>query len=216
MRVSCVVASLAVVVSGLIPLRSEASVILTDASLGYYNANIGMVLNGSTGFPANGVDPLIPPIAPAPDLTAAAAILGGWLNPNPLPLNLNWSAAPQAIPSTWAVFTETAILFEFNLAATSQLTGSFGIDNGMYVFVDGAYVWGARAPGVNFPGEYPNVNLGVLGAGTHYLQIIREDSGGVTGWNLSVDATAVPEPMTLSLMVSGAALALFRRRRSAR
>lgn len=193
---------------------ADAAPILTDASLGNYNANLGTTLDDSAGFPCANVvcgDPTVNP-APAPDLSAAAAILGGWLD-DPPSLNANWSA-PQAIPSTWAVNTETAIVYAFTLPVPSQLTGSFGVDNGIYVWVNGIYTFGAMAAGGAFAGEYPNINLGVLPAGTHYLQILREDHGGGTGYAISVDAQpqSIPEPAVLLLML-GAAAGLVRARR---
>jgi hypothetical protein len=197
---------------------AHAAPILTTASSGYYNANLGQVLDGSLGFPcANSAcgDPTVNPVAPAPDLSAAAGILGNWLT-NPAALNGNWTGL-QPIPATWAVNTETAIVYEFTLAQQSQLLASFGVDNGLYVWVDGVYMFGAMAPGGAFLGEYPNVNLGVLGAGTHYLQIMREDHGGLTGFAMNVDARAVPEPALVLLLLGGAsasAARAYRRRRS--
>jgi hypothetical protein len=189
----------------------HAAPILTTGSSGYYNANLGQILDGSLGFPcANSAcgDPTVNPNAPPPDLSAGAAILGNWLG-NPGALNANWTGL-QPIPATWAVNTETAIVYEFTLAQQSQLIASFGVDNGLYVWVDGVYMFGAMAPGGAFLGEYPNVNLGVLGPGTHYLQVMREDHGGATGFAMNVDATAVPEPAMLLLLLGGASASAVR------
>src|SRR5262249_36576616 len=98
----------------LLPQAVPAStVVVDDATPGFYNAAIGTVLAApQQQFPlANtaGGDPKIVP-APEPDLTAAAAALGDWLAPDPFPLDSNWTG-PQAIPPSWAVNTETAIVY---------------------------------------------------------------------------------------------------------
>jgi hypothetical protein len=94
---------------------------------------------------------------------------------------------------------ETAIIYQFELTEASNFTVDIGIDNGIYAWINGDYVFGAMAPGSDQAGEY---SFGTtLGAGTHYLQLLREDHGGSTGY--SITATAVPEPATLALMGLG-------------
>src|SRR5205085_2512098 len=105
---------------GTVPAASTPSlvtptvvVLVNNATPGYYNNELGTVLDGSKPqFPsANGVcgDPVIKP-ASEPDLSPASSILGGWLSGNPIPLNANWRNL-QAIPATWPVNTETAIVY---------------------------------------------------------------------------------------------------------
>jgi hypothetical protein len=130
------------------------------------------------------------------------------------------SATAQAIPSSWTINQETAIVYEVN--AGSGLTNvrmEFGVDNGIFVWLDGAYPFGAVGPGAAIANEY-NVALGNLSAGTHFLQVLREDHGGITGHDILVSADAsrvepVPEPGSLSLVGAGALviLASLRRRR---
>ena len=57
--------------------------------------------------------------------------------------------------------------------------------------------------------------MGSLGSGTNYLQVLREDHGGLTGYAVEVtgDVNAVPLPTALPLLAAGlAGLALLGRR----
>ena len=97
----------------------------------------------------------------------------------------------------------------------TNLSLSLGVDNGIFVWLDGVYMFGARAAGGSSLGEYV-VTLPDLTAGTHYLQIMREDHGGATGYAIefTADAIEVPEPDTLALFgLALAGLAIIRRRK---
>ena len=161
--------------------------IINGTSLGFYNDGIGFVLNGTDpGFPAGG-DPFIPN-PDEPNLSAAAGILGDWLE-DPPDLSVPWTG-PQLIPSTWAPGTETAVLYPFGDDDTTyaSVTIRIGVDNGAFVWLDGVYLGGLVSPGGVVPGEL-TLTVKDLAPREHFLQIIREDHGGVTGFFIEVLAT---------------------------
>ena len=201
---------------------ADAAVILDNSSLGRYNASIGTsldTLGNLDPFPCANVacgDATVS-FPTEPNLSAAAGVLGNWLT-NPASPGGSWTAA-QAIPSTWAVNTETAIIYEIGAGeGLTNLSLSLGVDNGIFVWLDGDYVFGARRAGGASLGEYVR-NLSDLTAGTHYLQILREDHGAATGYaiELTGDAIQVPEPGTLALLgFTLVGLAAARRRKTAK
>jgi len=200
---------------------ASSAVILNDTSTGRYNDSIGTVLDT-----AGASDPFPCPVpvcgddsvsyATAPNLDAASAALGNWLTDPAAPGGM-WSAADQTIPLTWQVNTETAIIYQIDAASgLTNLQLQLGVDNGVFVWLDGVYQFGARAGGGVLLGEY-NVSLPDLAAGTHYLQILREDHGGSTGYAISLtgDAAAVPVPGTAALLGIGLlGLGITNRRRA--
>ncbi len=169
-------------------------VIVVDGSTpGYYNGLLGTILDGTAPqFPlplgSGGGDPLIYP-SDEPNLAAAAGVLGNWFTPHAA-LNANWLQLP-AIPPTWAGNTETAIIYEISGGANgfTNLFGNFDVDNGIYVWVNGQFKFGARAPGFPSPAgqfEYTNVFLGNLAPGTNRIQILREDNFDATGYQVRI------------------------------
>lgn len=185
---------------------ASAAVIINNSSQGYYNAGLGDIV------PVVG-DPTVNP-APAPSLGGVVA-LGTWLT-NAAPTGGAWSAAPMAVPGAWAIGTETAIVYEINAGpGLTNIHIDLGVDNGIFVWLNGTYLFGALAPGGSNINEYDIDIPGVL-TGTNYLQILREDHGGATGYDILVSADRVQAPEPGSLVLLGAALAalgLARRRR---
>jgi len=175
------------------PALSQSPVVFVDDSTpARYNSALGTSLDATQNqFPCANVlcgDPIINS-TPEPDLSVASAALGDWLS-NPPVFNANWSGA-QAIPPSWDLNTETAIVYEIDAGrcGARSVTGSFGVDNGIFVWVNGAYVFGALAPGGAIAGEYA-VPLGDLPRGTNFVQILREDHGGLTGYSVQITGNA--------------------------
>jgi len=203
---------------------TSATTIIDNSTSGYYNSSIGTVLDltnpvGTTYlFPGAGStpnDPTFNPVPNAPDLSNASTILGAWLtNPANLNLDTNWSFSP--IPGSWTVNHETAIVYIINAGTNGlvNVVAQFGVDNGIFAWLDGTFLNGWLAPGGAIPNEY-QTNIGSLSAGSHYLQILREDHGGSTGYDIKVtgDAAPVPEPATMLLMGTGIAGLIAARRK---
>lgn len=168
------------------------AVLVDDTTPGHYNAGLGTALDDTQPqFPCANLqcgDPTINP-ASEPDLSSVSSMLGGWLS-NPPSFDPNWSG-PQAIPLSWDLNTETAIVYEIDAGAcgVQNVTGSFGVDNGIFVWVNGAYQFGALAPGGAVAGEY-SVSLGNLPSGTNFVQILREDHGGTNGYSVEIVGNA--------------------------
>jgi hypothetical protein len=209
-----------IVAVGVYTAPAQAVTLVDGTTLGLYNNSIGNTLNGtSVAFPAAG-DPTLDfgPGSP-PDLSAAAAVLGTWLTTPAAPGGA-WSG-PQAIPGGWAVNTETAIIYEIDGGANgfNNVIANFGTDNGIFVWLNGTFLGGHLRPGGVFLGEF-SLNIGNLGSGLNYLQVLLEDHGGGTGYAVGVtgdpnDPPGVPVPAALPLLAAGlGALGFAARRRS--
>lgn len=201
---------------------ANGTVVLVQTSdPGFYNDSIGTALNNTNGgdtptgyFPTSNDSTVT--FSTAPDLTTANAALGNWLT-DPLNLNANWSFE-SSIPNSWAVGTEVGVIYRFDTLGATNVLAQFGVDNGLYVWLDGTYIGGARAAGTSTLGEY-SYALGDLAPGTHFLQILLEDHGVTNGYAVNVTADtfipgqphAVPEPGALSMLGLGLGmLALLR------
>jgi hypothetical protein len=205
----------------IMPGDAKALLFINNLTNGYYNAGLGdLSLDSVLGvqkdaatnlnlFPAanvSGGDPLIPPIATEPNLGGAdpgtQTNFGTWLG-NSAPSGGGWSATEMAIPNTWAVNDETAISYRIDAGlGLSNFMVKIGVDNGVFAWFDGDYKLGALAPGGAFPNEY-NFTIGAVSEGIHYLQILREDHGGATGWLIEATGTPIPEPATMLLFGAG-------------
>ena len=202
-----------------------ADVIIDDSTPGHYNDELGdlHLLDGNTDD--NSVDnflpgPFISEGDPTTDFTADpglefdpnSAFGNDWLNGDFTGTGSTWSTDPVAIPSTWEINEETAIVYSFDLASTSDLHIDVGVDNGVFIWLNGDFLFGATAPGGASLDEY-NVAVSNVEAGSNFLAILRADHGGSTGFSINVTAKSVPEPGTLALLGLGlVGLGVARRR----
>ncbi|MDG3005045.1 PEP-CTERM sorting domain-containing protein [Paludisphaera mucosa] len=196
-----------VVLASLMVGQASGGVLVDNSTLGYYNSGIGGRLVNTGPFFTG--DPRLS-VSSAPDLSAAATQLGGWLT-EPLDLatpGSTWSSGPVSIPTAWANGTSTAVIYSIGESGykLGDVSISIGVDNGILVWLDGSFVHGDIAPGLPHPlGEYV-YNLGDLSSGVHHLQLLRVGLGVPENWNIQVTGTlsSVPEPSSLALIGLGA------------
>ncbi len=196
----------------LFPLPAAATIIIDNTSLGLYNSSLGDLasIDGPGGFflgaNVSEGDPTSS-FTTDPGIAFSAAFGADWLGGDYT--GGSWSANPVAIPGGWTVNSETAIVYDFTLALASDLHIDIGVDNGILVWLNGSFLYGATAAGGANINEY-DIDVSGLGAGNHSLQIIRADHGGGTGYGISVDAkelpVKVPEPGSLLLFALGLTL----------
>jgi len=198
---------------------AHAAIIIDSSSQGLYNNDLGDLANldGPGGFfLAQNVsegDPTLPNVA-EPAVTYDGNFGADWLGGD---LTGGTWSGPQAIPGSWSVNTETAIIYEFTLAGASSLHIDLGVDNGILVWLNGNYLFGAQNSGGANIAEY-DIDVANVAAGVNRLQVLREDHGGGTGYAILVDATALPgasvdEPGVLALLGLGALVLGLRRRK---
>ena len=166
---------------------------VSNGTHGYYNNDIGVVFKPPTNapnqcpFPSGNNDRTdCGIITNEPNLGPAADILGPWLN-NPPVFNSHWQT-PRQIPQMWDFNTDNAIVYEVDggLSGISDVRGNFGVDNGIFVWVNGQYKFGAVQQGPASPSEYPNIPLGDFRPGINYIQVLREDHGFATDFYIDI------------------------------
>lgn len=171
-------------------------VIVDNSTMGYYNAGLGTVLDGTDEDrfpPANTLtgDNFI--FSTEPDLAPAGDVLGDWLSVPFSAPNENWSDL-QNIPTYWSVNTETAIVYPVDAGGGfSNLSATIGIDNGIHIWINGEFRWGARQPQ---PKWFDDIPLGTLEPGLNFVQVLTEDSGGGTYYSLQISGEPAPLPAT--------------------
>jgi hypothetical protein len=190
---------------------SAVSLVVTSDP-GFYNNSLGNLLNLTNGgntsagyFPTTDDSSVNFPIAP--DLSTVSAQLGNWLT-NPLALNSNWHAL-TSIPNNWAVGTEVGIIYQFDTLGATNVVANFGVDNGIFAWLDGQYLGGARRGGGVVLGEHV-FNIGNLNAGSHFLQLLLEDHGGSNGYAVNITAdTFTPGPVTPQSVPDSAGIVVY-------
>ncbi|MDP6454813.1 MAG: PKD domain-containing protein, partial [SAR202 cluster bacterium] len=140
---------------------------------------------------ASPVDPNFPPVTSAPNLSVASGKLGSWLS-GARPSGGAWSGGPVSIPSSWPDQHENAIVYEIDAGegGITDVVAHFAVDDGIWVWVNGNYVYGAIEPGTDTSVfEYANISLPDLSPGMNYIQILRSDAFETSDYKVKITGT---------------------------
>ncbi len=131
--------------------------------------------------------------------------------------NITWQTGnaafgnPYSLPfnTAWAANTDLALqkIFNINGVLAEPITLNVASDNGFMVFINGQQVAKENAEGYTSYWEYslPLVTLDFIYPGENLIQVLAEDHGVATFFDLKLtgDVAPVPEPSTILLMGIG-------------
>jgi hypothetical protein len=99
-------------------------------------------------------------------------------------------------------------------------TWGLGVDNGYSLYVNGQLISSGNAEGFTSRWEYSGSFGNSLHSGVNFIAVALEDHGGLTAFDMQINAAVapVPEPETYAMMLAGLGLLgmMARRRRQGR